>query len=120
MVQTANQCGLKPSEVHKSWSIVTAALFAFSAIASFPQLLKCDSYQYSNVLLPCRILLATLLYLTSFEQCSTKLLKVLHKGCNTKVLGVLLIYPHSPLCVHHVFTSVKPLAAVLQPINAYL
>ena len=31
------------------------------------------------------------------SQCSTRLLKVLHKCCNMDVLGVLLIYPHSPL-----------------------
>ena len=35
---------LKPSDVHKSWYIVTASLLAFSAIAfRFPQLLKCDT-----------------------------------------------------------------------------
>ena len=46
---------------------------------------------------------------------------MLHKHCKTDVLGVLLIYPHSPSgaacpqdCVH---ISVKALAAMLQPIN---
>ena len=35
---------LKPSNVHKGRSIVTASSFAFSAVAShFPQLLKCDT-----------------------------------------------------------------------------
>ena len=35
---------LKPSNARKSWSIVTASLFAFSGIAShFPQLLKCGT-----------------------------------------------------------------------------
>ena len=35
---------LKPSDVRKSRSIITASSFAFSAIAShFPQLLKCDT-----------------------------------------------------------------------------
>ena len=35
---------LKPSNVRKSWSIVTASSFVFSAIAfRFPQLLKCDT-----------------------------------------------------------------------------
>ena len=35
---------LKPSDVRKSWSIVTAWLLAFSDVAScFPQLLKCDT-----------------------------------------------------------------------------
>ena len=46
---------------------------------------------------------------------------MLHKRCNTDMLGVLLIYPHSPSGVvrprDHAYVSVKPLAAVLQPIN---
>ena len=54
---------------------------------------------------------------------STRLLKVLHKGCNMDILRILLIYLHSPLgtvCPRdHVYISVKPLAAVLQPINTY-
>ena len=52
---------------------------------------------------------------------STQLLKMLHKHCNTDMLGVLLIYPHSPSGAayprHRTYISVKPLAAVLQPIN---
>ena len=44
----------------------------------------------------------------------------IHK-CNTDVLRVLLIYPHSPSgAARHqdrACISVKPLAAVLQPIN---
>ena len=100
--------------------IVTASSFAFSAVASrFPQLLKCDN-QYGSVL-PRISLLATLLYLASYEQCSTQLLKMLHKRCNTDMLEVLLIYPHSSsgaACPRHrKYISVKPLAAVLQPIN---
>ena len=62
-----------------------------------------------------------LLCLASYEQCSARLLKVLHKGCNTDVLGILLIYPHSPSGAarpyDRAYISVKPLAAVLQPIN---
>ena len=54
---------------------------------------------------------------------STRLLKVLHKGCNMDILRILLIYLHSPLgtvCPRdHVYISVKPLTAVLQPINTY-
>ena len=46
---------------------------------------------------------------------------MLHKCCNTDMLGVLLIYPHSPLGAacprNRAYISVKPLAAVLQPIN---
>ena len=46
---------------------------------------------------------------------------MLHKCCNTDVLGVLLIYLHSPLGTVRfrdcVYISVKPLATVLQPIN---
>ena len=45
---------------------------------------------------------------------------MLHKRCNTDMLGILLIYLHSPGAVHprdHAYISVKPLAAVLQPIN---
>ena len=56
-------------------------------------------YRYGSALLPRSTLLATLLCFASYEQCSTDLLKVLHKCCNTDVLGVLLIYPHSPLGV---------------------
>ena len=45
---------------------------------------------------------------------------MLHKHCNTDMLGVLLIYPHSPsgaACPRdHAYISVKPLTAVLQPI----
>ena len=62
-----------------------------------------------------------LLCLASYEKCSTRLLKMLHKRCNTDMLRVLLIYPHSPsgaACPRdRVYISVKPLAAVLQPIN---
>ena len=39
------------------------------------------------------------------------------------MLGVLLMYPHSPLGAvrpwGHAYISVKPLADVLQPINIY-
>ena len=46
---------------------------------------------------------------------------MLHKRCNTDMLGVLLIYPHSPLGAvrprDRAYISVKPLAAVLQPIS---
>ena len=49
---------------------------------------------------------------------------MLHKRCNTDMLGVLLIYPHSPLGAarprDHAYISVKPLAAVLLPINVAL
>ena len=73
----------------------------------------------ASVLLPHCTLLATLLCLASYEQCSTRLLKVLHKCCNMDVLGVLLIYPHSPSGAHRPRDSapdisVKPRAAVLQ------
>ena len=50
--------------------------------------------------------------------------KVLHKDCDTDMLWVLLIYPHSPsgtACPwDHANISVKPIAAVLQPINVPL
>ena len=46
---------------------------------------------------------------------------MLHKRCNTDMLGVLLICRYSPLGAAHswdrVYISVKPLAAMLQPIN---
>ena len=49
---------------------------------------------------------------------------MLHKCCNTDVLGVLLIYPHSPSGATHprdrAYISVKPLAAVLQPYSILL
>ena len=58
-----------------------------------------------------------LLCLASYEQCSTRPLKVLHKCCNTDVLGVLLIYLHPPSCARdHAYISVKPLVAMLQHI----
>ena len=100
------------------YSIIVS--FASSSIASFPAYwdsLRWYRY-YSSVLLLRIILLATLLCLTSYEQCSTQLLKVLHKCCNTDVLRVLLIYPHSPSgAVHNqdrAYISVKPLTAMLQ------
>ena len=51
--------------------------------------------------LPCNTLLAMLLHLNNYEQCCTRLLKVLHICCNTDVLGVLLIYPYSPSDAAH-------------------
>ena len=86
---------LKPSDAHKIQFITTVSSFAFSAITSrFPQLLKCDT----NMVVFYRVV-------SYLQHCYTSLVmsnavhdywKVLHKGCNTDVLGVLLIYPHSP------------------------
>ena len=80
-----------------------------------------SSWNVIPILLPCSTLLAMLLCLASYEHCSTQLLKVLHKCCSMAMLRVLLIYPHSPLGAAHprdcVYISVKPLSAVLQPIN---
>ena len=46
---------------------------------------------------------------------------MLHKRCNTDMLGVLLIYPHSPSGTarprDRAYILVKPLIAVLQPIS---
>ena len=112
---------LKPSDVRKSRSIVTAS-FAFSAVASLYSTSEMW-YRYISILLR-NTLLATLLFLSSYEQWSTWLQKMLHKRCNMDVLGVLLIYPHSPSGAVHprdrAYISVKPLAVVLQPINVYL
>ena len=98
-------------------------LFAFSAIASFPHWASERWYQYGSVLLPHSTLLAMSLCLASYEQCSTRLLKVLHKCCNTDVLGFYW-YSHSPsgaVCPRdHAYISVKPLVAVLQPISTWL
>ena len=48
---------------------------------------------------------------------------MLHKRCNTDVLGVLLIYPHTPsgaACPRdRAYILVKPLAAVLQSISKF-
>ena len=48
----------------------------------------------------------------------------IYKCCNTDLLGVLLIYLHSPLGAVHTqdraYISVKPLTAMLQPINVVL
>ena len=53
----------------------------------------------------------------------TRLLKVLHEGCNTDVLWALPIYLHSPLGAarpwDRAYISDKPLTTVLQPINVY-
>ena len=74
-------------------------------------------YQYGSILLSHTTLLATLLCLTSYEQCSTRLLKVLHKCCNTDMLRVLLICLHSPSGAarpwDRAYISVKPLAAMM-------
>ena len=81
---------IKSSDVHKTRSIATASLSAFSTIASyFPQLLKHD---IDNIILPRIILLAMLLGLAGYKQYRAQLLKALHKGCNTDLLVVLLIY----------------------------
>ena len=97
------------------YSIIVCVL---SVASRFPQLLK-----YGSVL-PCSTLLTMLLCFASYEQCSARLLKMLHKRCNTDMLGVLLIYPHSPLGTarpwDRAYISVKPLAAVLQPIYVAL
>ena len=100
-------------------------------------------YRYGSILFPHRFLLLAMLLciasyeqsqivdftstcpLISMEQCSTQLLKVLHKCCNMDVLGVLLIFLHSPLGAvrpqDRVYISVKSLAAVLQYlINMYI
>ena len=76
-------------------------LITFLAIMSFPQLLKHET----DMVASCHVastLLTTLLCLGSYEQCCTQLLKVLHTCCNTDVLGVLLIYPPSPLGTVHI------------------
>ena len=105
---------LKPFDVHKSQPITIASLFTFSAIVYSSQHLKCETY--NGTVSPRCTLLATLFATSSYEQCCTRLMKALNKCCNTDVLGVLLIYPHSPSgAVHpwdHVYISVKPLSAV--------
>ena len=85
---------LKSSDVRKSRSIITASSFAFSAITfHFPQLLKCDTDMVASYhVVP---LLATLLYLITYEQCSTCLLKMLHKHCNTDVFNYIISCPAS-------------------------
>ena len=84
--------------MHTSRSIATASSFAFSAIASLPQLLKRDtdmvvSYCAVPYLQRCYTLLVT----SNAEHDHAYALKVLHKCCNMDMLGVLLIYLHSPL-----------------------
>ena len=88
---------LEPSDVRKSRSITTASLFATCCRISLSSTSEMW-YWYGNVL-PRSTLLTMLLCLASYEQCSTRLLKMLHK-CNTDVLGVLLIYLHSPSGAH--------------------
>ena len=89
---------IKPSDTRKSQSITTASLFVFSAIAScFPQLLKRDtdtvaSYGVVPYLQCCY---ASLVMSNAVHD----YWKVLHKGCDMDILRV------------------KPLAAMLQPIN---
>ena len=106
-LSNVNGIEIKPSDVHESWSIAAASL---SAIAfHFSQLLKCDTDMVASYR---STLLAMLLWLANYKQCSIRLLNMLHK-CNTDVFGVHL---HSPLW-DRAYISVKPLAAVLQPIN---
>ena len=103
-------------------SLQPRSSFAFSAVASrFPQLLKCDtnmvvSYHVAPYLQRC--------YASLITSNAVHDLKMLHKRCNTDVLGILLIYQHSLLGAGHprdrVYISVKPLAAMLQPINVYI
>ena len=83
-------------DVHKCQPIAIVSLLAFSSIMCFTQRLKCETYNDSVSLH--FTLLATLFVTGGYEQCCTRLLKVLHKCCNTDVLGVLLIYPH--LCIY--------------------
>ena len=65
-----------------------------------------------------------LLFLNSYEQCSTQTIENVHERCNTDMLRVLLIYLQTPsgaVCPwDRAYISVKPLAAVLQPINVAL
>ena len=101
-----------------SYSIIV--LFTFSAIVSFPHWASERWYWYGSVLLLRSTLLTMLLCLASYVQCSTWLLKVLHKCFNTDMLGVLLIYPHSPLGTQdRAYISIKPLTAMLQYILHY-
>ena len=103
---------LEPFNMHKRQPIAIASLFVFSAITCFFQRLKRETYNGSFS--PRCTLFAMLLATGSYEQCCTRLMKVLHKCCNTDMLGVLLIYPHSPKDAHHAYISVKPLTAMLQ------
>ena len=95
--QLINMDGIKlePFNMHKSQPITIASPFVFSAIVWFSQRLKCETYNCS--VSPCCTLLATLFATSNYKQYCTQLMKVLHKFCNTDMLGVLLIYPHSPL-----------------------
>ena len=70
---------LKPFNVQP---IVIAWLLVFSAIASF---FIFWMWHWYGCILPCSTLLTTLLCLSSYKQCCTQLLKVLHKCCNTDI-----------------------------------
>ena len=59
---------------------------------------------YGSVL-PCSTLLAVFLCQGSYKHCCTQLLKVLHKCCNTDMLGILLRNLHFPLEVVHIYQS---------------
>ena len=111
-----NGIKLKPFDMRKSQPIPIVSLFEFSAIMCFSQHLKHATYMVaSHCVVPS---LVTLFTFGSYKQCCTRLIKVLHKFCNTDALKVLLIYQHSPLGAAHpwdlVYISVKPLTAVLQ------
>ena len=81
----------EPFNVHKSQPNAIASLLAVSAIVCFSQRLKCEIY--SGSISPCCTLLAMLFAIGSYKQCCTRLM---NKCCNTDVLWVVLIYPHSP------------------------
>ena len=118
---------LKPSDVCKSrcesQSIVTASSITFSAVASrFPQLLKCDTDMLASY---CVVPYLQCCYASLFMSSAVHDYSLmLHKRCNTDMLGVLLIYQHSPSGAVRprdcAYISVKPLTAVLQPINVHM
>ena len=117
-----NGIELKPSDARKIQSIATALLFVFSAIAShFPQLLKRDTDMVTSYLIVPYLQRCYALLVTS--NAVHHYWKVLHKGFNMDVLGVLPIHLHSPLGTVHpwdrAYISVKPLVTMLQPINIH-
>ena len=67
---------LEPFDVHKSQPIAIASLFVFSAIVCFSQHLRHEIYNGSISLH--YTLLAMLFATGSYEQCCTRLMKVLH------------------------------------------
>ena len=99
---------LKPSDVRKSHSIATASSSVFSAVTScFPKLLKCHTDMVASY------------HVVPYLRCYASLVTSEYWKCNINVVTRTCsgFYWYIRTLRDCVYISVKPLAAVLQPIN---